>query len=147
MNIAAQIDQPVIETDLHLNGSEVVYIQGQTGRLLNVDATLANLLSQLSSFRDGEVQMVVEEQSPVIAGASGQADSLRQILSAPLTLRIDNPLVGDPGPWTIDPVTLAGMLSLVPVKIDESWQYQVAVDANVLTQFLAEISPLLNKAP
>jgi vancomycin resistance protein YoaR len=147
MNIAAQIDQPVIETDLHLNGSEVVYVQGQTGRLLNVDATLANLLSQLSSFRDGEVHMVVEEQSPVIAGASGQADSLRQILSAPLTLRIDNPLVGDPGPWTIDPVALAGMLSLVPVKIDEVWQYQVAVDANVLTQFLAEISPLLNKAP
>ncbi len=76
-----------------------------------------------------------------------QAASLRQIMSAPLTLHIDNPLPGDPGPWTIDPATLAGMLSLVPVQTDSGWQYQVSVDARVLTQFLAEISPLLNKAP
>jgi vancomycin resistance protein YoaR len=146
-NIAAQIDQPVIETDLHLDGINVVYTQGQIGRLLNVDATLANLLTQLSSFRDGEVQLVVEEQSPVVMGASAQADSLRQILSAPLTLRVDNPQPGDPGPWTIDPATLAGMLSLVPVQVDGSWQYQVTVDARVLTQFLGTIAPLLNQTP
>ncbi|MGA2505520.1 MAG: VanW family protein [Anaerolineales bacterium] len=138
-NIGAQIDQPVIETDLHLNGSEVVYTQGQTGRLLNVDATMANLLTQLSSFWDGDVQMIVEEQAPVVADASAQADSLRQILSTPLTLRIDNPLSGDPGPWTIDPDTLAGMLTLVPMEIDGSWQYQVAVDAHGLTEFLGGI--------
>lgn len=146
-NIAAQIDQPVIETDLHLDGTNVVYTQGQIGRLLNVDATLANLLTQLSSFRDGEVQLVVEEQSPVVMGASAQASSLREILSAPLMLRVDNPRAGDPGPWTIDPATLAGMLSLVPVQVDGSWQYQVTVDARVLTQFLGTIAPLLNQTP
>jgi vancomycin resistance protein YoaR len=146
-NIAAQIDQPIIETDLHLEGTQVVYTQGQTGRLLNVDATLANLSTQLSSFQDGEVQLVVEEQSPVVAEASVQASSLRQILSAPLTLYVDNPLGGDPGPWTIDTATLAGMLSLVPVQVDSGWQYQVTVDAHVLTQYLGEIAPSLNKAP
>jgi vancomycin resistance protein YoaR len=146
-NIGAQIDQPVVETDLHLNGTEVVYTQGQTGRLLNVDATLANLIGQLSSFRSGDVQLLVEEQSPVMADASAQAASLRQILSAPLTLHIDNPQAGDPGPWTIDPAILAGMISLVPVKIDSEWQYQVQVDAQALTQFLSDISPLLNKTP
>jgi vancomycin resistance protein YoaR len=76
-NIAAQIDQPVIETDLHLDGTNVVYTQGQIGRLLNVDATLAKLLAQLSAFRDGEVQLVVEEQSPVVMEASTQTDSPR----------------------------------------------------------------------
>jgi vancomycin resistance protein YoaR len=146
-NIGAQIDQPVVETDLHLNGTEVVYIQGQTGMLLNVDTTLANLMSKLSSFQSGDVQLVVEEQSPVVAEASAQAASLRQILSAPLTLHIDNPQAGDPGPWTIDPATLVGMLSLVPVKIDSEWQYQVQVDVQALTQFLSDISPLLNKTP
>jgi vancomycin resistance protein YoaR len=146
-NIAAQIDQPVIETDLHLDGTNVVYTQGQIGRLLNVDATLAKLLAQLSAFRDGEVQLVVEEQSPVVMEASTQADSLRQILSTPLMLRVDNPQAGDPGPWTFDPATLAGMLTLVPVQMDGGWQYQVAVDAHALTQFLGPIAPLLNKAP
>ncbi len=51
VNIGAQIDQPMIETDLHIDGTEVVYTQGQPGRLLDVDATLANLSSQLSSFQ------------------------------------------------------------------------------------------------
>jgi vancomycin resistance protein YoaR len=125
----------------------VIYTQGQIGRLLNVDATMANLLTQLSTFQDGEVQLVVEEQSPVVAEASAQANSLRQILGAPLTLYVDNPLGGDPGPWTIDTATLAGMLSLVPVQVDSGWQYQVTVDAHVLTQYLGEIAPSLNKAP
>jgi vancomycin resistance protein YoaR len=146
-NIGAQIDQPMIETDLHINGTEVVYTQGQPGHLLDVDATLANLLTQLSSFRDGDVQMVVEEQSPVVGEAAAQAASLRQIMSGPLTLHIDNPQPGDPGPWTVDPATLAGMLTLVPVQTGSVWQYQVEVDARVLTQFLGEIGPLLNKAP
>ncbi len=146
-NIGAQIDQPVVETDLHLNGTEVVYIQGQTGRLLNVDATLAALINKLSTFQSGDIQLVVEEQSPVMAEASAQAASLREILSAPLTLHIDNPQAGDPGPWTIDPASLAGMLSLVPVKIDSEWQYQVQMDDQALTQFLSDISPLLNKTP
>ena len=40
-NIAAQIDRPVVEADLHLNGTQVVYTPGQVGRLLNMDQTLA----------------------------------------------------------------------------------------------------------
>jgi len=146
-NIAAQIDQPVIETDLHLNGTEVVYTQGQTGRLLNVDATLASLLTLLSSFRDGEVQLVVEEQSPVVLDASAQAETLRQSLSAPLTLNVPDPQPGDPGPWTIEPSTLAGMLMVGRVQSDAGWQYQVSADAQVLEQFLGEIAPQLDRNP
>jgi vancomycin resistance protein YoaR len=146
-NIAAQIDQPILETELHLNGTEVVYTQGQIGRLLNVDATLANLLTQLASFRDGEVQLVVEEQSPMMLEASAQADTLRQILSAPLTLSVGDAHPGDPGPWSIDPATLAGMLSLVPVQTELGWKYTVSVDAQVLDQFLEPFAPLLNLDP
>jgi vancomycin resistance protein YoaR len=54
---------------------------------------------------------------------------------------------GDPGPWSIDPATLAGMLSLVPVQTDMGWKYQVSVDAQVLDQFLEPIAPLLDQDP
>jgi vancomycin resistance protein YoaR len=145
--IAAQIDQPVVETDLHLNGIDVIYTQGQVGRLLNVDATLAALRTQLSTFRDGEVQLDVEEQSPMVLEAAAQAATLRQIVSSPLTLTVSNAQPGDPGPWLIDPATLAGMLGLVPVKTDASWKYEVAVDAHGLDQVLGEIAPLLNQDP
>ncbi len=146
-NIAAQIGQPMIETDLHLNGAEVVYTQGQTGRLINVDATLANLLTQLLAFRDGEVQLVVEELSPVVLDALAQAETLRQILSAPLMLYVPDAQPGDPGQQTIEPSLLAGMLTIGRVQTDAVWQYQVSTDAQVLEQFLGQIAPLVNRSP
>ena len=146
-NIAAQIDQPALEADLHLEGTEVVYTQGQTGRLLNVDATLANLLTQLLAFRDGVIPLVIEEQPPEVRDASAQAESLRQILSAPLTLFVSEAQPGDPGPWTIDPSLLAGMLTVGSVQTDTGWQYQVSVDSQALVQFLGQIAPLLNRSP
>jgi vancomycin resistance protein YoaR len=146
-NIATRMNQPVLETDLHLNGTEVVYLQGQTGRLLNVDVTLANLLAQLSTFRDGEVQLVIEEQSPLIMDASAQAETLRHILSAPLTIYISDPQPGDPGPWTLEPSVVADMLTVGRLQTDAGWQYQVSVDAEALEQFLAPIAPLVNRSP
>jgi len=146
-NIAAQIGQPMIETDLHLNGAEVVYTQGQTGREINMDATLANLLTQLLAFRDGEVQLVVEELSPVVLDAEAQAETLRQILSAPLMLYVPDAQPGDPDQQTIEPSLLAGMLTIGRVQTDAVWQYQVSTDAQVLEQFLGQIAPLVNRSP
>jgi vancomycin resistance protein YoaR len=145
--IAAQIDRPGIETDLHLNGMEVVYTRGQTGRLLDLDATLAHLLTQLQAFRDGEVQLVIEEQSSMVLEATAQAETLRQILSAPMTLFVRDPQPGDPGPRTIEPSTLAGMLRIERVLTNAVWQYQVSVDARVLEQVLGEIAPQVNRSP
>ena len=144
--IAVQIDQPVIETDLHLEGTNVIYTQGQTGRLLNVDTTMASLLAQLSTFADGEIPLAVEEQAPLVLDASVQAETLHQILSSPLTLNVSDPQIGDPGPWTIDPEMLAGMLTVQPLPADNGWQYQISADANILNPFLEEIAPLLERS-
>ncbi len=146
-NIATQIDQPVREADLYLSGTEVVYIPGQVGRLLNVDKTLAVILAQLNSFRDGEVPLVVEEEAPLVQDASVQAQGLRAALSAPLTLSIENPQAGDPPPYTLEPAAIAGMLSVGRVQLDSVWQFQVSVDAAAFDQFLEQIAPNLDRAP
>jgi len=145
--IAAQIDQPVKETDLHLDGTEVIYTHGQTGRVLDVDATLANLVNQLSAFRDGEVRLVIEEQSPFVLDAAVQAAALRQILSAPLTLTDPGAPAGGTGQWTIDPSLLAGMLAVSRVETGTGWQYQVSVDPQGMVQFLGEVAPVVNRSP
>jgi len=144
-NIAAQVDQPVLEADLHLIGTEVFYTPGQTGRLVNVDKVLASLWAQLETFRDGEIQLVVEEQPPLILDASAQAGILRQALSAPLTIRIANSQAGDPGPWSIEPVSLAAMFEVGRVQTDTGWQYQLSVNPQTLQQFLEQIAPAVNQ--
>jgi vancomycin resistance protein YoaR len=145
-NIAAQIDRPLVEADLHLNGTEVVYTPGQIGRLVNVDQTLTNLLAQLKTFRDGEIPLVIEEHTPMVMDASAQAESLRQALNAALVLNIPNAQNGEPGPWTINQSDLAGMMTIARVKTDNGWQYQVSIDTHSIQLFLEQIAPLVNRS-
>ena len=145
-NIATQLDQPVVEANLQVEGTNVSYSPGQIGRLLNVDKTLAALLVQLKTFQDGEVPLIIEEQAPVILDASAQADALRQALSAPLNIHIADSQNGDPGPWAIEPSLLAGMLSVGKVKVDNDWQYQVSIDLRAVEEFLGQIAPIVNRS-
>ena len=78
--ISVQIDQPVVEAGLSLEGTNVVAQPGQVGRELKVDATLVYLGAQMQTFSDGEVPLVVQELQPQILDVSAQADSARQIL-------------------------------------------------------------------
>lgn len=145
-NIAAQMNRPMVEANLQLNGTEVIYTPGQTGRLLDVDKTLTALLEQLKTFQDGEIVLSIEEQSPTIMDASSQAEILRQALSAPLTLHIADIQPGDPGPWTIDTPLLAGMLTVGRVKTDSGWHYQISLDPKTIEQLLAQIAPKLDQS-
>ena len=145
-NIAAQMDRPVVEADLQLNGTEVMYTPGQIGRLLDVDKTLAALLAQMKTFRDGEIPLPIEEEAPLIMDAASQAETLRQALSAPLTLHIADNQASDPGPWTIDKSLIAGMLTVGRFKTESGWQYQVSVDPQAIEQLLGQIAPKVNQS-
>jgi len=144
-SIAAQIDKPVIEATLTIQGTQVSDTPGQVGRLLNVDATLLGLTAQLQSFRDGEVPLVIEDQAPQILDASAAAATARNILSAPLTLSIPDMQSGDPGPWVVEVQTLANMLLVTRVPSGSGAEYQVSLDAAVLQPFLEEIATSLDR--
>ena len=110
--IATQVNQPMTEASLSLNGTEVVAQPGQVGRELKMDATLIFLGGQLQSFRDGEVPLVIQEVQPQILDVSAQADAARQILSQPLTLLVPNASAGDPGPYVYNQQILANLLAV-----------------------------------
>ena len=62
--LAAQVNQPVIEAGLQIDGSQVSVRPAQPGRTLNIDATIIYVSAQLQSFRDGEVTMIVNGYEP-----------------------------------------------------------------------------------
>jgi vancomycin resistance protein YoaR len=141
--IAAQIDQPVLEADLHLNGTEVVYTAGQVGYQLNIDTTLVYVTTQLQAFRDGEITLTVDEQTPGILDASAQAATLRTLVGAPLTLFIPDMVTGDPGPWTVDVQTLAGMVSIQR----QLPQYAISIDTTALKALMHTINEAVKRDP
>ncbi len=69
-SFAGQVNRPVVEAGLAVNGLEVTPTPSQVGRTLNVEATLVYLQAQMQAFRDGEVPLVIQEQAPHLAEAS-----------------------------------------------------------------------------
>jgi len=106
--ISTQVNQPLVEASLKLEGTNVLTQPGQVGRELKTDATLVYLAAQLQTFRDGEVPLVVQELQPQLLDLSAQADTARQILSQPLTLTMPN--TADSGPFVYNTEVLANLV-------------------------------------
>ena len=146
-NIASQVNQPVVEASLRLDGTNVVAQPGQVGRLLNLDATLIYLGSQLQSFRDGEVALVIQEAAPKLLDVSSQADAARRILSQPLTITVPNYRDGDPGPWTYDIPVIANMIKVNVVENNGKADMQVGLDLAALRSSLNELKTYVDRQP
>ncbi len=146
-NIGSQVNQPVVEANLHLEGTNVVAQAGQVGRLLNLDATLIYLGAQLQTFRDGEVPLVIQEAAPRLLDVSSQADAARRILSQPLTLTLPNYREGDPGPWTYDIPVVANMIGVNIVENGGKAEMQVGLNPVALRLSLNELKTYVDRQP
>lgn len=146
-NIAAQVNQPVVEASLRLEGTNVIAEAGQYGRALNLDATLIYLGAQLQSFRDGEVPLVIQETAPRLLDVSSQAEAARRILSAPLVVAIPNAVPGDPGPWTFDTPVLANMLAVSVIENNGVAEMRVGLDPASLRNSLTELKNFVDQTP
>ncbi len=146
-NIGSQVNQPVVEANLRLEGTNVVAQVGQVGRLLNLDATLIYLGAQLQSFRDGEVPLVIQEAAPRLLDVSSQADAARRIISQPLTITLPNFREGDPGPWTYDIPVVANMISVNIVENGGRSEMQVGLDPAALRLSLNELKTYVDRQP
>jgi vancomycin resistance protein YoaR len=118
------------------------------GRELDVPAAQAALPGQLQILQDGLIPLQVNETPPVIFDATRQAEIAREILSEPLVIRDPDSDPGNPVEWTIEPETLAGMLSIERISTEEGTEeYQVGIRTAELVPFLEGIAPGLSIAP
>src|ERR1043166_9519078 len=143
--IASQIDQPLTEASLKLDGTNVVTQHGQVGRELKIDATLIYLAAQLQTFTDGEVKMVLQVTQPQFLDVSAQADAARQLLSQPLTLTIPDAAQGDPGPFVYTPEVIANMITVQRTQDQKS--LQVILNARGLRDMLVPIKSQVDRQP
>ncbi|HMS00741.1 MAG TPA: VanW family protein [Anaerolineales bacterium] len=145
--IGAQIDQPMMEASLQLEGTNVVAKEGQVGRELKIEATMVYLGAQLQTFTDGEVSLVVREIQPQILDVSAQAEAARQVLSQPLTLTIQNSTEDDPGPYVYDVRILAGLLGVQRVQNGSQTEVHVVLNSEGLRNLLNPIKAEVDRAP
>ena len=147
-SLAAQVDVPPKEGSLTIVGLNVIATPGQVGRLMNVDKTLDAVSAQMQTFRDGEIQLVMEYRAPEILDVNKPAEAARRILATPFNIVIPNPQLGEPGPWQIDPSTLASMLVVEKVNAEGGTaEYKISANDQLIRPFVMGIARDLDKQP
>ena len=134
------IDQPTLEATLAVDGTEIIMQAGQIGRELNIQSVLEMLEEPVRKFHDAEIRLDVTENPPLVLDASTQADLARDILSAPLTLTVD-----DAESWVIEPSELAPMLRFTLASKTGGASYDVALDPQALMHTLEPLMPELEQ--
>lgn len=146
-NLAKEIDTPTVEASLAMNGTEVVVLPGKVGRSLDMQKTLMAVSAQVQTMRDGVITLFINESAPVILDASAQAELARSMLSQPLILSLPEGETDQGGPWTIDPQTLASMLTFARVQKETGMQYEVRIENAQLRNYLLQVAPTLSRTP
>jgi vancomycin resistance protein YoaR len=145
--ISTQVNQPLMEASLKLEGTNVVTQPGQVGRELKIDATLVYLAAQLQTFRDGEVPLVMQEIQPQLLDVSAQAETARQILSQPLTLTVPNANGTDSGPYVYNPEVIATLIVAQRVQNGDQQSVQVILNPRGLRDLLVPVKTQMDRFP
>jgi vancomycin resistance protein YoaR len=141
--IASQINQPIREANLSLEGTNVIINQGQPGFQLDFASSLVGISNQLQTMNNGTVQLAVLQTAPAILDASVQGDLAKSLLSQPFTFTIAN----STDTVQIQPDILAQMLAFDTVAGTNGSQYQISVNQTLMRAYLTSIQDNLNTSP
>ena len=148
LTLSEQLYVPVIEPSLSISGTNVVVHPGQGGRELDVDATLEQLKSELYQTKDSIIPLVIHSREPEVVDVSHQAEMAQKIIDEALVISMPEENAEENlGPWEIQPVSLASMLSFETVKTETGSDYQVTIDTQLLGNFLRNIEASVYREP
>jgi len=145
--LATQINQPVREAGISIEGTQVLVQNGQSGRVLDVPATLAAITQQIQLMQDGVVPLMVRQSDPVILSAEAQGELARASLNEPLTLILPADASGQATSVQIQPADLAPLLTFAKVENGSGSQYQIAVSQPLMASWLNSMKSNLEAAP
>ncbi|HEY57342.1 MAG TPA: hypothetical protein G4O04_02165 [Anaerolineae bacterium] len=143
--LAATIERPTVEAEIRIQGTEVVATPGQVGVTVDVPAVVAQLREQLPALRDLQIPLPVTTHPPEILDPTPTAEHLRAILAGPLTIDFPQREEGDPGPWTIEPQTLAAYLLIARQRNEHGARFVVQINPQPLRSFLERLTPQLQR--
>lgn len=144
--VASQVDKPVVEAQITLNGTDVQVTPGQSGRSVDISATLRLLDEMLLRESDGAVPLVVTEQQPEIMDAQAAGELAREILSQPFALQMPEGYA-NLGPWVIEPADLAKLIQIERSDLESGAEYKITLNQQAINNYLARLAPAVRTEP
>ncbi len=142
--IASQVNHALIEADITVSGVDVKIRSGETGRELDQMESLQKITHMMSTMQSGPVDLVVKTTEPAVVDVEKTGAIIKKILSAPLTFSMPSDQAEGLGPWSIDPQTLSGMLSLGRVPEGDRYVYRVEINNQLLLTYLNNLANKTN---
>jgi vancomycin resistance protein YoaR len=141
--IATEIDSEPLDATLSVDGLTVSTTRGQTGRKLNVAATLADLNNVLLAFDSGsEIPLAINETPPIVWNVDEAANSIRAALSGSIELTATDINGQQLGPWTVSQDQIASLLSVtLQDNLDGTRSYDVSISLEAFSGFLETLAP------
>jgi lipoprotein-anchoring transpeptidase ErfK/SrfK len=144
--LRTELDKPPQNAGVEVVNGEVREKAAQSGRLLNLEATLvklAELLQNNAALAEGRFEIVRVTTQPEITDASALVEAARQLLSQPLKLRVFDPVTGDSIIWDAAPETWAAWLTAT-VNADSPTGLSLAVNHQQVGAYLDENMAVLD---
>ena len=145
-SLARQTDIALVEPSISLEGTRVNVIEGQTGRTLDIMQTINKVEPYFLLQKNGDVNMVVNQQKPVTINQDETASLAENILSQPFTINPSESNAGQ-GPWVIEPEDLANLLSIEQKDDHGSRTYALTFNRPALEGYIRSIAPGLQIDP
>jgi vancomycin resistance protein YoaR len=142
--IAQEVDLPPREGALIISGLEVSGSPGQPGRMVDQDKTHVAIKALLESGDGGTLDLVVDERLPAVMSVDAAVAQAQALLGRSLTLVAD----GADGTqrFAIDPATLRGWLSLIPVPgQDGAVGLKALLDEEQVRAFVQQAAKQVNR--
>lgn len=145
--LATQVNHPLIEANISITGVDVQIRSGETGHELDQVETLNKLRAMMEAMQSGAIDLVVKTTEPALIDVEKTGEIVKRLLSKPFTFSMpeDPNEESQPGPWVIEPETLAGMVSLVQVPEGDHSVYQVELNNQVLLPYLNDLGNKTNQ--
>lgn len=145
--ISEQIDQPVVEPSLKVDGDKAVIVAGQVGQQVDFSTSMDVIATHMRSLQDTLINLTVAETPPTPIDLTAQTRLLESILSQPLTLTMPPNQPDEKGPWEFKPADLAPLLMLEPVGQGADLHLEVGIQQAALADYLSKLEPKLHLEP
>lgn len=98
------VEQPAMNAGVRLVNGQVQAVPPVQGRVLDVEATLANLQTDAASeLADGALDLQMVGVAPAVTDASALVDQARTLLSSPLSIDVYDPITNESTVWSPSP--------------------------------------------
>jgi vancomycin resistance protein YoaR len=141
--IAADINREPVNATLTLNGTQVQVTEGQTGRRVDIAATLARLNDMIVQLNTGaEIPLVINETPPLVPSVAATAQLIETALADAVTLTATDQTGTQLGPWTISVDQIAQLLRVSLINNGDGTQsYDVDIDMGAFETYLGQLAP------